>query len=83
MRPHLSGRKTNGTLEAHRNGLRFISSKGEKLDILYSNIKVHPRSCTALCVLSVLTSEVQPCDWCFGGSHSTPFSNPATRSIWC
>ena len=40
LSPNLSGRKTTGTLEAHRNGLRFTSSKNEKLDILYSNIKV-------------------------------------------
>jgi len=41
IRPHLSGRKTTGTLEAHVNGLRFSSGRGEYLDILYSNIK-HP-----------------------------------------
>uniref|UniRef100_A0A7S1CB08 FACT complex subunit n=1 Tax=Bicosoecida sp. CB-2014 TaxID=1486930 RepID=A0A7S1CB08_9STRA len=39
MRPVLSGRKSTGVLEAHKNGLLFISSKGEKLQILYSNIK--------------------------------------------
>ncbi|KDO29493.1 hypothetical protein SPRG_06033 [Saprolegnia parasitica CBS 223.65] len=38
-RPHLSGRKTTGTLEAHQNGLRFTTNKNQKLDILYSNIK--------------------------------------------
>lgn len=29
MRPHISGRKTMGTLEAHANGLRFRSKKQE------------------------------------------------------
>ncbi|OQR85010.1 FACT complex subunit SPT16 [Achlya hypogyna] len=38
-RPHLSGRKTTGTLEAHQNGLRFTTNKNQKLDILYANIK--------------------------------------------
>lgn len=38
-RPPLSGRKTQGVLEAHANGLRFKSLKNERLDILYSNIK--------------------------------------------
>ena len=39
MRPQLTGRKCVGTLEAHQNGMRFTSSKGEILDVLYSNIK--------------------------------------------
>ena len=39
MRPHLSGRKSQGTLEAHKNGLSFTSSKHERLEVLYSNIK--------------------------------------------
>ncbi|CAI5734791.1 unnamed protein product [Peronospora destructor] len=38
-RPHLTGRKTYGTLEAHSNGVRFTTNKNQKLDILYSNIK--------------------------------------------
>lgn len=38
-RPVLAGRKTQGTLEAHSNGLRFKSLKNETLDILYANIK--------------------------------------------
>eukprot|EP00941_MAST-03F_sp_MAST-3F-sp1_P005807 g5807.t1 len=37
--PTLSGRKTQGTLEAHENGFRFRSIKGVKLDVLYNNIK--------------------------------------------
>jgi nucleosome binding factor SPN SPT16 subunit len=28
-----------GTLEAHTNGLRYTTIKGDKVDILYSNIK--------------------------------------------
>mmetsp|Transcript_2232 Transcript_2232/g.3562 ORF Transcript_2232/g.3562 Transcript_2232/m.3562 type:complete len:816 (-) Transcript_2232:34-2481(-) len=39
IRPNISGKKTEGSLEAHQNGLRFVSSRGEKLDIIYSNIK--------------------------------------------
>lgn len=39
IRPQLSGKKCVGTLEAHQNGLRFSSVKGESLDILYVNIK--------------------------------------------
>ncbi|KAJ0407686.1 hypothetical protein ATCC90586_001868 [Pythium insidiosum] len=38
-RPHLTGKKTHGTLEAHTNGVRFTTNKNQKLDILYSNIK--------------------------------------------
>lgn len=39
MRPVFGGRKTHGNLEAHTNGLRFISTRGEVVDIMYSNIK--------------------------------------------
>ena len=39
VRPNISGKKTTGTLEGHQNGIRFISNKGEKLDLAYSNIK--------------------------------------------
>ena len=39
MRPQFSGRKCVGSLEAHQNGLRFMSNKGELLDIMYANIK--------------------------------------------
>jgi len=38
-RPHLTGRKTLGTLEAHTNGFRFVSNRNERIDIIYSNIK--------------------------------------------
>lgn len=37
--PNLSGRKSQGVLEAHPNGFRYLSNKGEKFDILYTNIK--------------------------------------------
>lgn len=39
MRPTITGRKCNGTLEAHQNGIRFTSTKHEVLDILYDNVK--------------------------------------------
>ena len=39
MRPNISGRKTNGTLEAHLNGLRYNSTKNETIVINYHNIK--------------------------------------------
>eukprot|EP01022_Parablepharisma_sp_SALTPOND_P018823 TRINITY_DN312_c0_g1_i1.p1 TRINITY_DN312_c0_g1~~TRINITY_DN312_c0_g1_i1.p1 ORF type:complete len:810 (+),score=135.55 TRINITY_DN312_c0_g1_i1:6325-8754(+) len=39
VRPNISGKKTSGTLEGHSNGLRFTSTKGEKIDIIYENIK--------------------------------------------
>jgi len=41
IRPTLGGRgkKMTGTLEAHTNGFRYHSPKGEKLDVTYANIK--------------------------------------------
>ena len=39
MRPVFAGRKTQGNLEAHTNGLRFISTRSEVVEIMYSNIK--------------------------------------------
>jgi len=39
MWPAISGRKTQGGLEAHTNGLRFVSNKGERIEILYANIR--------------------------------------------
>ncbi|GKY95619.1 hypothetical protein MPSEU_000523200 [Mayamaea pseudoterrestris] len=39
MRPAFAGRKTQGNLEAHTNGLRFISTRNELVDIMYENIK--------------------------------------------
>lgn len=39
IRPYLTNKKTTGVLEAHNNGFRFSPIKGEKCDIIYSNIK--------------------------------------------
>ena len=39
MRPVVAGRKTQGNIEAHTNGIRFISNRSEIVDIMYSNIK--------------------------------------------
>ncbi len=39
MRPVVAGKKTQGNLEAHTNGLRFISQRNEIVDIMYNNIK--------------------------------------------
>ena len=39
MWPSISGRKTSGTLEAHANGLRFLSGKGEKVEVIYANVR--------------------------------------------
>ena len=41
VRPTLGGRgkKMTGSLEAHTNGFRYHSPKGEKLDIMFGNIK--------------------------------------------
>lgn len=39
MRPVFAGKKTQGNLEAHTNGLRFISTRSEVVDIMYKNIK--------------------------------------------
>ena len=40
LRPSFTGKsKTVGSLEAHINGFRFTSNKGEKMDFIYKNIK--------------------------------------------
>eukprot|EP00300_Choanocystis_sp_HF-7_P024241 c25654_g1_i1.p1 GENE.c25654_g1_i1~~c25654_g1_i1.p1 ORF type:complete len:1034 (+),score=291.92 c25654_g1_i1:43-3102(+) len=40
MRPNMQGnRKTVGELQAHENGFRFVSNKGQHLDILFNNIR--------------------------------------------
>ena len=38
VRP-LFGKKMTGTLEAHNNGFRFTPHRGDKIDIIYKNIK--------------------------------------------
>lgn len=37
-RPSLAGKRVMGTLEAHKNGFRYTTVKGQKLDVLYNNI---------------------------------------------
>jgi len=39
VRPNISGKKTIGNLEAHLNGFRFVTKKGEKIDVTFKNIK--------------------------------------------
>ena len=39
IKPPISSKKSQGILEAHINGFRFLSNKGEKVDIIYKNIK--------------------------------------------
>eukprot|EP00455_Lapot_gusevi_P020974 TRINITY_DN2209_c0_g1_i1.p1 TRINITY_DN2209_c0_g1~~TRINITY_DN2209_c0_g1_i1.p1 ORF type:complete len:1057 (-),score=311.91 TRINITY_DN2209_c0_g1_i1:101-3271(-) len=39
VKPVLLGRKNTGILEAHHNGFRFLTAKGAKADIIFSNIK--------------------------------------------
>ena len=41
IRPTITGtgKKIIGVLEAHTNGVRFVSNKGEKVEIIYKNIK--------------------------------------------
>ena len=39
IKPALLSKKSQGTLEAHMNGFRFLTNKSEKVDIIYKNIK--------------------------------------------
>ena len=39
IKPALLSKKSQGTLEAHVNGFRYITNKNEKVDIIYKNIK--------------------------------------------
>ncbi|XP_047128886.1 FACT complex subunit SPT16 isoform X1 [Hydra vulgaris] len=39
IRPSITSRKCTGTLEAHVNGFRYQTIRGDKVDILYKNIK--------------------------------------------
>lgn len=39
IKPNLYSKRISGTLEAHVNGFRFTSIRGDKVDILYNNIK--------------------------------------------
>lgn len=39
IRPNIVSKRISGSLEAHTNGFRFTSIRGDKVDILYNNIK--------------------------------------------
>ena len=39
IRPNISGRKTCGVFECHLNGFRYVTSKNEKVEITFKNIK--------------------------------------------
>lgn len=39
IKPPLAQKRATGTLEAHENGFRFTSLRGEKVDVLYNNIQ--------------------------------------------
>ncbi|XP_065074027.1 FACT complex subunit spt16 [Ochlerotatus camptorhynchus] len=47
IRPNIVSKRMTGSLEAHANGFRYTSVRGDKVDILYNNIK---------------SSFFQPCD---------------------
>lgn len=39
IRPNIGGKKVLGLLETNKNGFRFISNKGIKVDFTYANIR--------------------------------------------
>lgn len=39
IRPNIAGKKTVGLLETHKNGFRFSSNKGVKVDFTFANIR--------------------------------------------
>jgi len=39
IRPNIVSKRISGTLEAHTNGFRFTSVRGDKVDVLYNNIR--------------------------------------------
>jgi len=39
MRPSISQKRMQGFLEAHTNGFRYTAQRGDKIDILYKNVK--------------------------------------------
>lgn len=39
IRPNIVSKRISGSLEAHTNGFRFTSVRGDKVDVLYNNIK--------------------------------------------
>jgi len=40
VRPNVGGKKAPGTLEIHSTGLRFQAARGEKLDLIFKNVKL-------------------------------------------
>jgi nucleosome binding factor SPN SPT16 subunit len=40
VRPALSGKKNQGSIEAHRNGFRYRSTSGDTLQVMYKNIRL-------------------------------------------
>ena len=39
IKPNLEGKKTIGNLELHQNGVKYVSTKGLKVDILFEQVK--------------------------------------------
>ncbi|GMS97922.1 hypothetical protein PENTCL1PPCAC_20097 [Pristionchus entomophagus] len=39
VRPNIIAKKISGSLEAHTNGFRYTSLRGDKIDVLYNNVK--------------------------------------------
>lgn len=39
VRPNIIAKRISGSLEAHVNGFRYTSLRGDKIDVLYNNIK--------------------------------------------
>lgn len=39
VRPNIIAKRISGSLEAHTNGFRYSSLRGDKIDVLYNNIK--------------------------------------------
>lgn len=39
VRPNIIAKRISGSLEAHTNGFRYTSLRGDKIDVLYNNIK--------------------------------------------
>jgi len=39
IRPNIVSKRISGSLEAHTNGFRFTSVRGDKVDVLYNNIR--------------------------------------------
>jgi nucleosome binding factor SPN SPT16 subunit len=39
VRPAISKLKVSGMLELHLNGFRYMTTKNEKIDVIFSNIK--------------------------------------------